>query len=270
VNYEWPAPLEDAWQTQIIPLAQLGQAPRRVRRYSGKHRATRRLLVALTAVAAVLTAGGGIAGAHVAPATRAIAWAVTNSPTGPEPTSATVHWPQTLYTASPTACGTSVWLQIDTYRYSAPADIARVNQLIASGHLDRGDDSGIGAGDNYWHFQLVTACPAPSQTASGTSDVPTATPSAPSSAASSPVTPVTGLASSTEPAPAKSGVLAVIATASPVQAGTTSEVSGIALASTGTPQWLPNGIEVGFGLLLGGLALLGTVHTLGRRRGEHS
>jgi LPXTG-motif cell wall-anchored protein len=270
VNYEWPAPLEDAWQTQIIPLAQLGQAPRRVRRYSGKHRATRRILVALTAAVAVL-AVGGTAGAHAAPAAaRTIAWAVTNGPSGPEPTSATVHWPQTLYTASPAACGTPVWLQIDTYRYSAPADIARVNQLVASGHLDQGDDSGLGAGNQYWHFVLVKACAtlsaSPTISAPGTSDSHSSSPGAPSSASSSQAAPVaSSTASAPAPAPAatKSGVSPVqeVATTSTLAPPLTVTAND-QLASTGTATTAQ--LLIVAGLLLGGTAFM----FLGRKRTE--
>lgn len=123
-------------------------------------------LVSVALGIAVLATAGA---ANAAPSHHSqgitIAWATTNDPAGPEPTSSTVHWPQTLYAADPDACGPPVWLQVDTYSPSNKAQRDLVDELLKTGVLHSGDDSSIGA--RTWRFVLVKACdtlPSPTPT----------------------------------------------------------------------------------------------------------
>lgn len=86
----------------------------------------------ITPIALALTASLTYAPAP-AEEIRTIEWIMPN---GGTPSSVT--WPQTLATAEALdqiPCGTSVWLQVDHYRYSAQTDRDRVDALTADGLL---------------------------------------------------------------------------------------------------------------------------------------
>ncbi|WP_449408044.1 LPXTG cell wall anchor domain-containing protein [Microbacterium maritypicum] len=83
------------------------------------------------------------------PATKVLKWTLPNGGTPDN-----VTWPQPVFDASTIPCGTSVWLQVDTYPYATADDHARTDALAADGVLTYGEDHGWAQS---WTFEKFTA-----------------------------------------------------------------------------------------------------------------
>ena len=103
---------------------------------------------ALSAVAVATIAVGTAsvdAASAAAPATKTVTWLTPRDASLPLPSPGVGVWPQTRVDSLP-ACSTKLY-QVDTYRYSTPADKATVDKIVASGVLEQpgtaGSDSSV-------------------------------------------------------------------------------------------------------------------------------
>ena len=97
------------------------------------------------AVASIAVGTASVDAASAAPATKSVTWLTPRDASLPLPSPGVGVWPQTLVGSLP-ACSTKLY-QVDTYRYSTPADKATVDKIVASGVLQQpgtpGSDSSV-------------------------------------------------------------------------------------------------------------------------------
>lgn len=100
------------------------------------------LFAALVVSACLVIFAPSAATADEGPREKTISWIIPNGGTPQN-----VTWPQPVASEANLAlipCGTSVWLQVDTYPYGTYEQKARTDALAADGILTYGEDHGWG------------------------------------------------------------------------------------------------------------------------------